>query len=98
MTAACADCDRPYSDPGFPDLIIPNDVWCLISPTGDEGGLLCPSCICARLEKAGIQCEGAFMSGPVNSVSRPLMQCLRMTENMWSHYVKRSDATETGRK
>ncbi len=82
MIVRCHDCTRPYGDPGFPDLIIPNEAWRRISPTGDEGGLLCPSCICARLERAGIGCEGAFMSGPIESVSRPLMTALRQIENL----------------
>ena len=49
----CADCHRLYGSPGFPDLVIPNDTWKAISPTGDEGGLLCPSCICERLVARG---------------------------------------------
>jgi len=78
----CHDCDRTYGEPGFPDLVIPNDAWRRISPTLDEGGLLCPSCICARLEKIGITCEGAFMSGPIETVSKPLMQVIRQMENL----------------
>jgi hypothetical protein len=81
--AACNDCKRDYgSEYGFPDLIIPLADWKRISPTGDQGGLLCPSCICARLHKAGIQCKGAFMSGPIESVSRPTMYALRRVENL----------------
>lgn len=80
---ACDDCQRPYgNEHGFPDLIIPLDAWKRISPRGDEGGLLCPSCICARLHKAGITCEGAFMSGPINSVTQPTMDALRRIENL----------------
>lgn len=63
--AKCEDCDRPYGDPGFPDLVIPDKDWNAISTTHDEGGLLCPSCICARLENAGIQTTGKFTSGPL---------------------------------
>ena len=79
----CYGCGRPYGDEhGFPDLVVPTDVWRRISPTGNDGGLLCPSCICERLHKAGIRCEGAFMSGPIESVSRPLMEALRWVENL----------------
>jgi len=78
----CYDCKRPYGSPGFPDLVIPNDAWRQISPTGDDGGLLCPSCICARLEISGLTCEGAFMSGPIETVSRPTMYALRRAENL----------------
>lgn len=64
--AACHDCDRPYGDEhGFPDLVVPHAVWRAISPTGDDGGLLCPSCICRRLHEAGIITTGRFTSGPL---------------------------------
>lgn len=82
MTAECFDCKRPYADAGFADLIIPNDAWRRISPTGNEGGLLCPSCIVARLSISGITCEGALMSGPVRTVSRELMSTMRWVENL----------------
>jgi hypothetical protein len=80
----CADCGRAYGDEhGFPDLIISASVWRRISPSGDDGGLLCPSCICARLHKAGIQSvEGAFFSGPVRSVDQGTMYALRKVENL----------------
>ena len=83
MQAICHDCNRPYGQEyGFPDLIIPFDVWKRISPSGDDGGLLCPSCICKRLHDAGIRCEGAFMSGPIDSVSYHTMSALRRVENI----------------
>lgn len=71
-TAKCFDCNRPYGEPGFPDLIIPTWAWNKIAPYGPgtdkEGGagLLCPSCICERLERAGIKnCPSLFASGPL---------------------------------
>jgi len=83
MTTACEDCARLYGDEhGFPDLIIPYSVWKEISPTGDDGGLLCPSCICRRLHAKGIKCEGSFMSGPIVSVSSATMSALRRVENI----------------
>lgn len=81
--ASCYDCRRQYGhEHGFPDLIISYWAWKQISPTGDDGGLLCPSCICKRLHDKGIRCEGAFMSGPIISVSDPLMNALRRVENI----------------
>ena len=83
MTAQCHDCARPYGhEHGFPDLIIPYWAWKQISPSGDDGGLLCPSCICKRLNDKGIRCEGAFASGPIISVSDPTMNALRRVENI----------------
>lgn len=70
--AECYDCGWDYGSPGFPDLLIPNWAWNRIAPygpgKGTEGGagLLCPNCICRRLEKAGIKkIPSAFVSGPL---------------------------------
>lgn len=66
----CIDCGRAYGEEhGFPDLVIPDSAWKRISPRGDEGGMLCPSCIVKALTAARIECEGAFTSGPITSVS-----------------------------
>jgi len=78
----CYDCLRPYGDGGFPDFIIPYWAWKEISPTKDDGGLLCPSCICKRLSDANIRCEGAFMSGPIISISEHAMDLHRRIENI----------------
>ena len=64
----CHDCGRKYGDQfGFPDLVIPDKIWNQISPQGNEGGLLCPSCICRRVFNLGIECEAKFMSGPFSN-------------------------------
>ncbi len=61
----CYDCDRKYGDEfGFPDMVIPDYVWKEISPSKDEGGLLCPSCICKRVHKMGVKSFSKFTSGP----------------------------------
>lgn len=83
IEANCEDCGRSYGhEHGFPDLIIPLDTWRQISTHGDETGLLCPSCICKRLDAKGLRCEGAFMSGPIRSVSPEMMSALRWIENL----------------
>jgi len=66
----CYGCGRPYGDEyGFPDLVVPNEIWGQISPTHDEGGLLCPSCICKRAYDAGIiNATAIFRSGPFAQV------------------------------
>lgn len=83
-TVGCHDCGRQYGNThGFPDLIITKDAWRRISPSGDDGGLLCPSCICKRLDDAGMHdVEGAFMSGPIKSVDPSLMHTIRWVENL----------------
>lgn len=63
---ACLDCAEPYASPRFHDLIIDDDAWRVIAPNHDEGGLLCPNCICARLEAAGLRNVGhKFTTGPL---------------------------------
>lgn len=44
----CADCKADYDT--FQDMVVPNDLWLLISPFADEGGLLCPTCMANRLD------------------------------------------------
>ena len=78
----CYDCGLYYGSKGFHDLIVSNDAWRRISPTGDNGGLLCPTCLVRALSKAGIKTEGAFMSGPIISVSCATMEALRRVENL----------------
>lgn len=61
----CNDCNRTYGDRfGFSDLVVSNHIWELISPTQDSGGLLCPSCMCARAYAMGIRSYAVFKSGP----------------------------------
>lgn len=95
-SAICADCERPYGDEhGFPDLIIPNDAWRAISPTRDEAGLLCPSCICKRLYEAGKRdVPAAFTSGPIRSVDYHVMHSLRWIENLREQFGDRKDESD----
>jgi hypothetical protein len=61
---SCHDCGEPYGSPRFPDLILPHAMWEKISPSGDENGLLCPNCMCARAAGSGIEWRAVFRSGP----------------------------------
>jgi hypothetical protein len=64
---SCYDCGLPYNDPGFADLVVPNDIWAKIGPIGHEGGLLCPTCLVRAAERSGVQCHAEFRSGPFSS-------------------------------
>ena len=64
--ANCFDCNEPYGSSRFPDMLIPTLAWLRISPTGGEGGLLCPNCIISRLEIEGLEhVPHWFASGPL---------------------------------
>ena len=57
------DCREPYSSARFPDLVIDDAAWKAIAP---DDGLLCPCCINARLERAGLtDVHARFRSGPM---------------------------------
>ncbi len=74
-TAACYDCRRPYGhDNGFPDLLVQKSVWQKISPTGHEGGLLCPCCLIKRLVDVGLKdVPATFVSGPLKMITEEEM-------------------------
>lgn len=50
---ACAGCDLVYGSPGWCDVVIPDEDWLAISPTGHGGGVLCFTCMAERLVAAG---------------------------------------------
>lgn len=65
MQIACYDCGRGYGEEyGFPDFVVPHDVWAKIAPD-DGNGLLCPSCMIRRMSLLGLKgVKGVFTSGP----------------------------------
>lgn len=75
--ATCLDCGLPYNDPGFADLVVPHDVWAKISPTKDENGLLCPTCMVRAAAKAGVETVATFRSGPFAGSSGLLSELSR---------------------
>ncbi len=50
--AICYSCGKPYEQCG--DVSMDSKIWNRISPTGNEGGLLCANCIMERLAQAEI--------------------------------------------
>lgn len=46
----CYDCRLPYTSIAWMDAVVSNEIWAKISPTGDEGGLLCISCMARRCQ------------------------------------------------
>ena len=52
--AECYDCKLDYTSPAWVDVVVPDGYWRLISPTRDEGGLLCFSCMNARFLRLGL--------------------------------------------
>lgn len=62
----CYDCGFSYGGIGWVDVLVPNDVWAQISPTHDEGGVLCFNCIARRAERLGLTDVAVLLlSGPL---------------------------------
>lgn len=51
---ACPDCGLHYGGIGWCDAHVPTDVWIQISPSGNEGGVLCITCMARRIELLGL--------------------------------------------
>ena len=61
----CYDCGLPYGSDAWADFVCDHDIWKQISPTGDEGGLLCVNCMNRRMVEKGLEDRFAhFKSGP----------------------------------
>ncbi len=77
--AKCARCMCPYGAFGFHDMIVPDDVWAQISPSGNEGGLLCPTCILAAMDDLKLkEVPVWFASGPacISETARAEKYCV----------------------
>lgn len=59
----CYDCGREYGGPGWIEAVIPDAIWAEISPTHNDGGILCISCIAERLEKRGLHHVPVWLCG-----------------------------------
>lgn len=60
---ACRDCHLPYSDPGYADFVVSDEVWAKLTAV-DGASILCAMCMVRRGELLGIVAEGRFTSGP----------------------------------
>lgn len=68
----CGGCGLLYSSPGWCDVVIPDDDWLAISPTGTGGGVLCLTCMASRLVLLGrTDVPMAVTSGPFVHSDRP---------------------------
>lgn len=71
--AECYDCGLRYDLDGWADVVVPDAIWKQVSPTGDEGGLLCFTCMNRRLVRLGL-CNVPFQiaSGAFAFMTRDL--------------------------
>jgi hypothetical protein len=61
---SCADCELPYSDDGFADFVVSDDVWARITAE-DDASILCACCMTRRATRVGVERATArFTSGP----------------------------------
>jgi len=59
----CYDCGRPYGEDDWIEAIIPDEIWNAISPTGNQGGILCIGCMAKRLKQAGFYNVPVWLCG-----------------------------------
>ncbi len=69
----CYGCKLSYDSSAWADIVVPDSIWLLISPTGNEGGLLCFNCMNARLSKLELRNVPMHIaSGPFAFAARDL--------------------------
>lgn len=52
---ACYDCGLPYGSKHWIEAVVANHIWnAHLSPTKNEGGILCINCMAVRAAKAGL--------------------------------------------
>lgn len=77
-TLTCHDCGLAYGGVGWIDALVSDDIWLQISPSHDEGGILCINCISKRCEQLGLDNvpvalqSGVLVNGTVTGV-RPIV-------------------------
>ena len=53
--ASCHDCGEVYGSDAWIEAVVPGDIWNEhLSPTGNEGGILCIKCMAKRAVAAGL--------------------------------------------
>lgn len=67
----CYDCGLEYSGQEWIEAIIPDKVWNIISPTGDQGGTLCIACIVERLNRRGLKDIPVWLCGTEPLIAMP---------------------------
>jgi len=64
----CYDCGLEYGGDAWIEAVIPDKVWEVISPSHNQGGILCISCIARRLTEYGFKNIPIWLCG-----TEPLM-------------------------
>ncbi len=79
----CYDCGLLYGSDGWIEAIIPDNVWNIISPTKDEGGILCISCISKKLTEKGLSNIPVWLCGtePLKAIPGDPMDNLELLRN-----------------
>jgi len=75
---SCYDCGLPYGSDGWIEAVIPDKVWNVISPTGDQGGILCITCIAKRIVQCKFETVPVWLCGtePMRAVPGNPGDCL----------------------
>jgi len=63
----CDDCGMPYGSPSWIECVVPDDIWSQISPSVDEGGILCIQCIVNKLDALDLRSTCKLTAGRLRS-------------------------------
>lgn len=86
----CYDCGLVYGGEGWMDVTVPDEVWHQISPTHDEGGILCITCIARRCERLLLENvpvkiqSGPLVNGYVTGI-RPIRLSIYKDRDEWGN-------------
>ena len=59
----CYGCGLEYGGEGWIEAIIPDNIWDIISPTGNQNGLLCINCISKECQKNNLKDVPVWLCG-----------------------------------
>ena len=89
--ASCHRCGLEYNSDWWIEVIIPDLVWREISPTGDEGGLLCISCISKELIDHGFERVPIWLCDTSGPMTFLLVEATRDMHALMRTWYKKSN-------
>lgn len=73
---SCYQCRLPYSGEHWVEAVVEDGVWAKISPTGNEGGILCINCMAERLNRLGLRDVPVKITAGPMTAARPVDDAL----------------------
>lgn len=82
----CYDCGLDYEQFGY-DFVIQNELWREISPTHNDGGILCSNCMCKRMMNLGMSAIWVVVyTGEIKTKNNPLTKLVNICRYIRNEY------------